>query len=217
MVAPVVAAGIIGAGASLAGNLFGMSSAKKEAKRSRAWQEYMSNTAHQREVADLRAAGLNPLLSVNRGASTPAGAMANIQQDIGSQTVSSARKAMEMTLQQKQEKLLDSQTWKTTQEEDVLHAEQLKKEVETELLKLQLPEATANALIYESAVGEGLKLMQKLGLNASSAKSLIQGAKGVMRSSPVKTSKPISDAVNKTLKKSWRPGVMSPYIPKGKR
>ena len=53
--------------------------AKKAARENRKWQEYMSNTAHQRQMADMEAAGLNPILSGKfGGASVPSGAVADV-------------------------------------------------------------------------------------------------------------------------------------------
>lgn len=48
-----------------------------QAAKQMAFQRDMSSTAHQREVKDLIAAGLNPVLSANGGASTPSGSTAS--------------------------------------------------------------------------------------------------------------------------------------------
>ena len=67
------------------GDFVGFGSARRqrafnanEAQKQRDWQTMMSNTAHQREIADLQAAGLNPVLSGTggQGASTPSGGVA---------------------------------------------------------------------------------------------------------------------------------------------
>lgn len=75
----------IAAAASSALSYFGQQSANETnlnvANAQMAFQKQMSNTAHQREVKDLNAAGLNPMISAMRGqgASTPAGATTRVE------------------------------------------------------------------------------------------------------------------------------------------
>lgn len=73
---------------------FATSSAEKanqfsaeQAALNRQWQEQMSNTAYQRAVSDMKAAGLNPALLYNNmsGATTPAGSSAAGQMAQGTQ------------------------------------------------------------------------------------------------------------------------------------
>lgn len=72
------------------------------------YQTKMSNSSHQREVADLRAAGLNPILSANAGASSPSGGTIPVG-DMGDSLNKSVASALALKRNASELKLLDAQ------------------------------------------------------------------------------------------------------------
>ncbi len=116
----------IGAGAALAGgiaSIFGQSSANKNnlkiAREQMDFQERMSGSAYQRAVADMKLAGINPMLAyMQGGASSPGGQTATMQNVAGGASASAQgamRLSNEIKMMNKDLKLRDQLIEKETQ------------------------------------------------------------------------------------------------------
>lgn len=135
---------------------------KSSTARQMAFQERMSNTAHQRQVKDLRAAGLNPILSAKLGgASTPQGGSytaRNIGADFG-QGFSQGSSAMQSQAQTKQ---IKAQTGLTE-----VQTEKVRKEV-YQLMPMQIRKISAEANLTQQNLSNaqateiGIKLTNML-------------------------------------------------------
>ena len=146
--------------------------AASEALKNRQFQERMSSTAWQRGMADMRAAGINPMLAVDKGgASTPGGAMgsANMLNELGGAASSAAQVAMikqNLENAKAQGDLLDQQWSESRAREDNLDAQTGKTQTETRHLAINTPylrKLAENLENFESGfVGENYRHVQPL-------------------------------------------------------
>jgi len=139
---------------------------KEMAQQQMSFQERMSSTAYQRSMADMEAAGLNPILAANQaGASTPGGASAQMQnpyQGVASSAMDVQRSLAELKNMKEQNAKLRADTRLSNAMRQVSMEEAKVKGTTAKALQLQLPGQKVESQIDETRFGEAIRYLQRL-------------------------------------------------------
>lgn len=153
--APIIG-GMLGGGLSMWGQKSANDQNFDMNERNKSWQEHMSNTAHQREVNDLREAGLNPILSATKGASTPTpnlaraeNTMAGLGSAIATSAIDAARIGNETKALGSTMALQEAQGAAAAAASNLSNASAKRQEIETELSAYQKGAVKSRAELEE--------------------------------------------------------------------
>lgn len=194
--------GLGSAGGDLAGSLLSGYYNRKEASKNRLWQEMMSGTSYQRAAKDLEAAGLNRILALGDGASTPGGSAASISSpSLGSSYQHGSSARSQRDLMEIQTELANAQKGKTENESKYWYQQERKATAEADaaekfassqadanvastLASASLANHNARTAKVEADFQEGLgagkyayEFMKNIGLGGAPAKILDKGFK----------------------------------------
>lgn len=171
---PILGAALATGAADWLGGVWQNNANRREASKNRQFQERMSSTAYQRAVADLKAAGLNPVLAYDRPASSPGGAQASMENPV-SKGVSSGVSAALAKKQIESQRIHDV---KTAMETEKTAIEGANAQIQGDLLGQQRL-LNANELAFRQAIQPHQtraaalsNMMTQFGLSKAQAESM---------------------------------------------
>lgn len=150
-----------------------------------AFQKDMSNTAHQRQAADMEKAGLNRILSAGAGASSPSGSAASGVMGTGAGHSADMLKSMykqEGKLANTNIKATEAQTKLTQEKEATEKANQLattQSAVESKVRQNETEQRTKNLRLQEKGLQKDAEFEENFGTDFRKANAILNSAQKV--------------------------------------
>lgn len=158
------------------------------ARANRDFQERMSNTAYQRAMADLRKAGLNPMLAAKLGgATTPPGSAVAVG-DIGDLANTAGELAKLPGKVRTQNKMLQAQLTGAINSAAKEAALEKKARAETSIIEAGMAKAMNDSIYYSSDEGRTFQELERVGQAVGPITPAGAAAYGVFKSGLMPTS-----------------------------